>query len=82
MSDAIDTGDETYQAWREKETINIYTYLNYAISQNWINTSLLKDYVPSEENIPVPAKYIRRFLLTCLIRSEMIPNSINWSISI
>ena len=48
MSDAIDTGDETYQAWREKETINIYTYLNYAISQNWINTSLLKDYVPSE----------------------------------
>lgn len=48
MSDAIDTSDKTYKAWREEETINIYTYLNYAISKNWIDTSLLKDYVSSE----------------------------------
>ena len=48
MGDAIDTGDETYQAWRKDETINIYTYLNYCISQNWIDTSLLADYVSSE----------------------------------
>lgn len=48
MGDAIDTNDETYKAWREEETINIYTYLNYAISKNWIDTSLLKDYVSSE----------------------------------
>ena len=48
MGSAIDTSDETYQAWREDETINIYTFLNYAISKNWIDTSLLKDYVSSE----------------------------------
>ena len=48
MSGAIDTEDATYQAWRKDETINIYTFLNYAISKNWIDTSLLKDYVASE----------------------------------
>ncbi len=48
MSGVIDTEDATYQAWRKDETINIYTFLNYAISKNWIDTSLLKDYVASE----------------------------------
>ena len=46
ISSAIDTNDETYQAWRTKETINIYEYLNYAISKNWIDTSKLNDYMP------------------------------------
>lgn len=45
MSDAIDTNDATYKAWREEETINVYTYLNYAISKNWIDTSKLKNFV-------------------------------------
>ncbi|MCI8293254.1 MAG: penicillin-binding protein [Hespellia sp.] len=43
--DAIDTSDETYQAWTTKESINLYSYLNYAISQNWVDTSKLRDYV-------------------------------------
>ena len=46
--DALDTKDETYKAWKDDESINIYTYLNYAISQNWVDTSLLKDYVSSK----------------------------------
>lgn len=50
MSDAIDTNDETYQAWRKEETINIYKYLNYAISKNWIDTSKLTDFIPSGGN--------------------------------
>lgn len=50
MSDAIDTSDETYQQWRNDETINIYTYLNYAISQNWVDASKLQDYLSSEGN--------------------------------
>ena len=38
-SDAIDTSDKTYIAWTKDETISLYEYLNYAISQNWINLS-------------------------------------------
>lgn len=49
MSDAIDTNDSTYKAWREDETINIYTYLNYAISKNWIDTSKLQEYMPESD---------------------------------
>ncbi len=43
LSDAIDTNDETYQAWKEEESVNVYTYLNYAISKNWLDTSKLND---------------------------------------
>lgn len=46
VSGSIDTSDATYKAWREEETINVYTYLNYAISKNWVDTSKLKDYMP------------------------------------
>lgn len=47
-SDAIDTNDATYKAWRDDESINIYTYLTYAISQNWVDTSLLKEYADAK----------------------------------
>ncbi len=47
-SDAVDTNDATYKAWRDDESINIYTYLTYAISQNWVDTSLLKEYAATE----------------------------------
>ncbi|MDY5987569.1 penicillin-binding transpeptidase domain-containing protein [Sporofaciens sp. SGI.106] len=49
MKDAIDTSDETYLKWREEETININTYLNYAISKNWIDSSKLQEYTPEGE---------------------------------
>ena len=41
-SDAIDTDDETYSEWISGGDINIYTYLNYAISQNWVDSSKLQ----------------------------------------
>lgn len=44
-SGAIDTNDSTYKAWKDDESINIYTYLNYAISKNWVDTSKLKESV-------------------------------------
>ncbi len=47
-SDAIDRNDETYKAWKDDESINLYTYLTYAISKNWVDTSLLKEYVSAE----------------------------------
>ena len=50
QSDAIDTNDKTYIAWEKDETISLYTYLNYAVSQNWLDTSKLKDYVEDKSN--------------------------------
>ncbi len=49
MSSAIDTSDEVYIAWENDESINVYSYLTYAISQNWVNTALLTDYLPEKE---------------------------------
>ena len=45
LADAIDRSDQTYLRWKESETINIYTYLNYAISKNWIDSSKLQGYL-------------------------------------
>ena len=50
VSGSIDTEDQTYQQWKTQETINVYTYLNYAISQNWVDASRLQDYLPEEGN--------------------------------
>ena len=50
VKDKIDTGDKTYLAWKEDESISLYQYLNYAISQNWIDTSKLKDYLGDQAN--------------------------------
>lgn len=49
MEDAVDTSDETYQAWAKSETISLNQYLNYAISRNWVDTSKLTDYVSEEK---------------------------------
>lgn len=59
-SEAVDTEDETYQAWTVQGSISLYTYLNYAISQNWIDTSSLSDdsYSSSEEIYQAILEYI------------------------
>lgn len=44
-SDAIDTSDATYLAWTSDESISLHEYLNYAISQNWVDSSLLTEYI-------------------------------------
>lgn len=48
ITDSIDMSDSTYQSWTEDESISLYTYLNYAISKNWIDTSKLQEYTTSE----------------------------------
>lgn len=47
LSSEIDTSDETYQAW-SAGTINANTYLNFLISNNCIDTSLLQSYMDTE----------------------------------
>ena len=52
MRDVVDTSDETYIAWTLDEIISLNEYLNYCISQNWIDVSKLnlsKQYSESEE---------------------------------
>ncbi len=64
MSDAIDSTDETQIAWAKNETISLYTYLNYAISQNWIDTSQLEGstYSSSEEIYQGIVSYLEEYL--------------------
>ena len=47
IKDKIDTNDTVYKAWKN-EKINLYAYLNHAISQNWIDTTILQKYIHSE----------------------------------
>ena len=37
----VDTEDETYLRWAREEVISIREYLEYAISQNWIDVTML-----------------------------------------
>lgn len=48
VKDKIDTNDAVYLAWKD-EKINLYSYLNHAISQNWVDSSVLKDYLKTDE---------------------------------
>lgn len=66
ISDAVDVTDETLLAWTQDETISLCTFLNYAISQNWIDTSILGDstYSSSEEIYGELVKYLKDYLST------------------
>lgn len=41
MDSLIDKNDEVYKSWALDETISLGDYIKYAISQSWIDTSLL-----------------------------------------
>lgn len=64
LSDEIDSTDATQTAWAVDETISLYTYLNYAISQNWIDTSKLDGgtYSSSEEIYQGVLNYLEEYL--------------------
>ena len=52
VNDKIDKEDDTYLAWKVEETISLGEYLNYCISQNWIDVTKIKldsEYSDSEE---------------------------------
>ena len=64
LSDQIDSEDETQIAWAKEETISLYMYLNYAISQNWIDTSKLEGgtYSSSDEIYQSLVAYLQEYL--------------------
>ena len=64
MNSEIDPTDETQIAWATDEVISLYTYLNYAISQNWIDTTKLGEstYSSSEEIYQGIVTYLQDYL--------------------
>lgn len=70
LRDKIDVNSNVYQSWQNEE-INLYEYINYAISQNWIDTSIVQEYVDGEgkysdsnEIYQAILKYISDYLKT------------------
>ena len=63
-SDLIDKNDDTYISWAKDEVISLYTYLNYAISKNWIDTTKLGEnsYSSSEEIYQEILNYLQDYL--------------------
>lgn len=52
MTDAIDTTDPIYQAWKTEESISLAEYLHHAIAMNWIDVTKIgldSKYASSEE---------------------------------
>lgn len=52
LENEVDTSDATYTAWTNDEVISLHEYLNYVISQNWIDVTKLElnsQYSDSEE---------------------------------
>lgn len=64
INSEIDPTDETQIAWATDEVISLYTYLNYAISQNWIDTTKLGEstYSSSEEIYQGIVTYLQDYL--------------------
>lgn len=68
MSNEIDTSDEMYIKWAKDETISLNEFLNYAISKNWVNTSLLNEqistgkYSDASEVYSAILKYLQEYL--------------------
>lgn len=57
----IDTSDQTYLDWAREEIIGIRTWLQYAISQNWIDVTMLEldtEYADSGEVYEKLVEYI------------------------
>ena len=49
LKDRIDVNDPVYTSWKNEE-INLYTYMNHAISQNWVDTTVVQEFVSTDGN--------------------------------
>lgn len=72
---AVDTSDDTYQAWATEKTISLKEYLTYAASQNWIDISKISpdgEYLDSAEVYQALTNYIIEYLKTDLGFSKLL----------
>lgn len=49
IKDRIDVYDDVYVAWRNEE-INLYEYLNHAIAENWVDSTVVQEFIEAEGN--------------------------------
>ena len=49
IKDRINVYDEVYLAWKNEE-INLYEYLNHAIAENWVDSTIVQDFIETEGN--------------------------------
>ncbi|MCR5117937.1 MAG: penicillin-binding protein [Lachnospiraceae bacterium] len=54
----IDSSDEVYKSWAIDEVISLGEYIKYAISQNWIDTSILRLEDPYSESEEIFSKIL------------------------
>ncbi len=59
--DLINTEDEIYQQWFEGK-INFYSYITYAIEQNWIDTARLDQYLDTSNKYVDSAEVLQSIL--------------------
>ncbi len=68
ITDKIDPTDEIYVRWTKDETISLNEFLNYAISKDWIDTSLLGKHISAgkysdaSEVYQAILKYLQEYL--------------------
>lgn len=73
--DTVDTSDSVYQAWNTDGNISLKEYLNYSVSQNWVNISKISitgDYLDSSEVYQALTQYIIDYLRTDVRFSKLL----------
>ena len=66
MEDEVDKNDPVYISWTTEETISLAEYLEYCISMNWVDVSILdidNDYSDSSEIFAKIVDYIKNSIL-------------------
>lgn len=66
MEDEVDKNDPVYISWTTEETISLAEYLEYCISMNWVDVSILdidNDYSDSREIFAKIVDYIKHGIL-------------------
>ncbi len=66
MEDEVDKNDPVYISWTTEETISLAEYLEYCISMNWVDVSILdidNDYSDSREIFAKIVDYIKHSIL-------------------
>ena len=58
VDELIDSSDEVYKSWAIDEVISLGEYIRYAISQNWIDTSILRLEDPYSESEEIFSKIL------------------------
>lgn len=65
ISEAVDKSDDMYKAWTTDEKVSLYEYLSYAVSQNWVDVSIIAentDYLATDEILAALSAYVQDYL--------------------